>query len=193
MHHLTDGSPRSDQSLQKQLVSLLNVWTLALITRTTTTAIDTTTCDQHATCQARRQALCFHYPLTLTQQLCELSHISLILQMRFIKVSILPKVMENNDLAFKPRTIQLQSLRYYPIMTSTGRQKEPCSCVHYQETNNKKKAFSKGMGKGCISFYSWKNKGEELAVCSWALLSCKDWLSTAGGFAVLERGSDHFL
>lgn len=154
MHHLTDGSPRSNQSLQKQIVSLLNVWTLALITRTTTTAIDTTTRDQDATCQARRQALCFHYPLPLTQQLCELSRMSPIWQMRFIKVSILPKVMENNDLAFKPRTIQLQSLSYYPIMTSTGRQKEPCSHVHYQETNNKKKKplSPKEWGKGLYHF-----------------------------------------
>lgn len=53
-----------------------------------------------------------------------------------------------------------------------------------------------GIPFGLYHFTLERKKGDELAVCSWALLyilSWKDWLSTAGGSAVLEKGSNNFL
>lgn len=83
-----------------------------------------------------------------SQQLYEVGQSSPTLQMRLLEISILPKVTEGDELGIQTQNLQLQSLSYCTIMTSTGRQKEHCWHAHYQEQNTRKTAFSKRMGKG---------------------------------------------
>ena len=82
-------------------------------------------CDQHAACQA----IYVHYHLTLTTALWAESYFP-----HFTDEVHKGKYPAQCDrkywLGIQTQAIQLQSLSYYPMVTSIGRQKEPCLPVY---------------------------------------------------------------
>lgn len=133
-------------------------------------ATSTTTTWDQALCQA----LHFLYP---AQQLCEVGHIPHILQMRVTELSILPKVLEGDDLGIQTQnhsTPQPELLDHHDKHRQTEGMLLACPPSATKHTRN---CFLQKNGKrvwDTLALYHFtlerKNEADKLAAHSWALL-----------------------
>lgn len=149
------------------------------------------------------QVLHFHYPLTSTAALWGRLHSAY-----FTDDIHRDKYPARSDRRWwtwnsNPGPFNSKAWATIPLWQIQEDRKNAAGASTIRNKTDKKTAFSKRMGNGFGTFLvsiilllKKKKKGYGLAVCSLALLcslSWKDWLSTTGASAVLEKGSNNFL